>query len=162
MVSLDYEEKGILKYLNKSSDSDITIDDLADYLKNQDYGELSKKELRERLDHLIEKGYIRAKTEGRGEKREEVFSLTRYIGSGVRQQRHLQGRGIINDTSRLVKRLFGSIFVLSLAASIFFLSPDFTGNIIGNTTATWSNSSLISFGLFVFALLCGFASRKLK
>jgi hypothetical protein len=166
-INLDYEEKGILKYLGKGYEKAITLDEIKDYLKKVEHLEgedLSKKEIRSKLDHLIDVGYVRSKTEGTGEQRKEKFYLSNILAGiegGVGRKKGLQGRGPWHDLSRLVKRLFGFVFFLSIFASVSFLFPNVTGNtILGNITG--NNSSLMSFGFFVFALLCGFAFTKLK
>ena len=162
-ISLDYEQKGILRYLDTRKGDPITLEDINDYLKNQEYGKLTKKELRDKIDELIDVGYVRSNTGGERDGRKERFYLSKLAGGllgGVSKKRSLQGRGPWHDTSKLVKRLLSCFFILSLAASFFFLSPSFTGNAIGNVSE--SNSSLISFGLFIFALVCGFLYFKRK
>jgi hypothetical protein len=134
-----------LKYLDNKSGSNITIEDITNYLKKQDYEELSKKELRGKLDNLIDLGYVRAKTEGKGDKREEIFYLSEYLGSGLRKKRNLQGRGIFNDTSRLIKRLLGSFFFLIGIGLFLYEMPGLTGAVIGPSTSGFLVSVLFVF-----------------
>lgn len=80
-VSLDDEEKGILKYLGKYDEA-VGLENIKRYLNNQGYGGFTSIELTDKLDYLVDVGYVRSKTEGKGDKREERFYLTNWVGSG--------------------------------------------------------------------------------
>ena len=144
MVNLASEEKGILKYLGKGYDEAMDLDDITKYLESHGYSKLSDEAARERLDHLIDTGYVRSKTEGKGSQREEKFYLSKWIGEGVRKQKYLQGRGIIQDTSKLIQRLFGSIFILIGFGFLLYQSLHMTGAFISSIQAVAPT--------FVFAL----------
>lgn len=156
-VSLDDEEKGILKYLGKGYEESINLENIQKYLGDKEYGNFNKRKVAEMLDHLIDTGYIRSRTEGKEDKREEKFYLTKGIGAGVRKRMQLQGRGFFYDSSRLVKRLTGVVFLLMGIGLFIYQSPNLTGAVIGTPT----NDFLVG-GLFIFIALVLFFIKPKK
>jgi len=155
MVNLDGEEKGILRYLGKEEES-VGFTDITRYLARRGYEETNNRAITEKLDHLIEVGYVRSKTEGKGNKREEKFYLARRIGGGGRKRKQLQGRGIIYDTSKLVQRLFGSVFLLIGFGFIIYEGLQMTGAFI-SSTQTIDLTVIFAFALFIIG---GFLLKK--
>ena len=100
------------------------------------------------MNHLIDYGYVRSKTEGKGKEREEKFYLSNILGGGSRKRRNLQGRGIINDTSRLIKRLTGSFFFLVGLGFIGYEIFTPTGAVISSGEG-FNLTSLFSFLLLI-------------
>ena len=132
MVSLDDEEKGILRYLSIDPDEAASRNDITKYLSSSGYNPVSPQDLKDKLDNLMDYGYIRAKTEKSGRSRIEKFYLSKALLGGKSKQKKLQGRGgIIQDTSKLVKRLFGSIFLL-FGLGFFIYDSVITGAIISS------------------------------
>jgi hypothetical protein len=97
---------------------------------------------------------VRSKTEGKGDNREEKFYLSKLFGGlegGLRKRRSLQGRGILHDTSKLIKRLLGSVFLLMGVGLFVYESPNVTGAVIGNSTTDFIVGGvfiLLALGLF--------------
>ncbi len=110
-VKLDREERGILRYLGNKEEA-LDLAEIMGYLKNSGYDITDKKETMEKIDHLIDVGYVRSETTGTGGDRKEQFYLATGLGGGRRRRKYLQGRGILYDTNRLVQRLTGSVFAL--------------------------------------------------
>lgn len=156
-VSLDDKEKGILRYLGKGYDESIDLESIQNYLGDKEYGDFSKKEVIGMLDHLMDTGYVRSKTEGKGDRREEKFYLSQSPLGGKFKKMNLQGRGIIHDTSTLVKRLFGMIFLLAGLGLFLYESPNLTGAVIGPST----NGFLVGV-LFIFVGLAFFFVKSKK
>ena len=133
MVSLDDEEKGILRYLSIDPDEAASRNDITKYLSSSGYNPVSPQDLKDKLDNLMDYGYIRAKTEKLGRSRVEKFYLSKALLGGKSKQKKLHGRGgIIQDTSKLVKRLFGSIFLL-FGLGFFIHSLNITGSSISSS-----------------------------
>jgi hypothetical protein len=133
-VSLDDEEKGILRYLGKGYDESIDLESIQEYLGDKEYGNFSKKEVIGMLDHLMDTGYVRSKTEGKGDKREEKFYLAKGVGAGVRKRMKLQGRGFFYEPSRLIKRLTGAVFLLIGIGLFVYEGSNATGAVIGSSS----------------------------
>ena len=75
-IPLDKKEKRILRYLEPGYDGALNLNDITSYLQSNAYPNISEKGVAKRLDHLIDVGYVRAKTEGRGNNRDERFYLS--------------------------------------------------------------------------------------
>jgi hypothetical protein len=157
-ISLYDEEKGILKYLPKDSEEAVTLKDITKYLTNMGYSNLGAREAENMVDHLIDAGYVRSRTEGRGDKREARFYLSKvpFVG-GKAKQKKLQGRGIVHDTSRLIKRIFGGIFLLIGLGLALYEGSNLTGAVIGIHT-----SGFLIGALFVFVGLAFFFVKPKK
>lgn len=150
-VSLDDEEKGILKYLGRKYEEEATIDDLTKYLSDLGYGRFSKREFIDKMDHLIDLGYVRSRTEGKGKDRQEIFYLSKLalgLWGGVAKKRNLQGRGPQHDISRLFRRMMGALF-LAMGLGLFaYEGPRLTGAVIGTHIQGFLTGALfIFFGL---------------
>lgn len=154
-VSLDDEEKGILKYLG-NYDEAVGLESIKRYLNNQGYGGFTSIELIEKLDNLANVGYVRSKTEGKGDKREEKFYLSRVPLGGKFKRRSLQGRGIVHDTSNLVKRIFGCVFLLMGIGLLAYEAPNLTGAVIGVSTSGF----LVGWLFILIALMFFFIKPK--
>lgn len=136
-IRLKNEEKGILSYLGESYKDSINLKDITKYLKAQEYDVDSIKDVREDLNHLIRVGYVRSKTEGKGDKREEKFYLSRTPLGGKYKQKQVQGRELIHETSKLWQRifnpkLFGSLFLLFGFGFVAYDSLNVTGAVISS------------------------------
>ncbi len=161
-MPLDTEEKGILRYLGNKEEEVLNLDSITKYLKKHGYEDLNLKAAREKLDHLIDVGYVRSKTEGKGDNREENFYLARRLGGGGRERKRLQGRGIIYDTSKLIKRLVGSAFLLIGFGFIIYESLQMTGAFI-SSAQTIDLTFIFAFALFIiggFLLIDSFRDRR--
>lgn len=168
-VKLDDEEKGIVRYLGTNYKESIKLDDIQDYLNDSQYLnednkiiKFSKSDTRNLMNRLIDVGYVRSKTQEEKGKRVERFYLTNIAGvaGGISKRLGLQGRSPKHTVTSLIGRIFSSFFILSLAASFFFLYPAFTGNVIGKMSA--GQSEFLSFFLFLIALVFGFFAFKKK
>ena len=131
-IKLDNEEKGIVRYLSVEEEA-LDLDEIIDYLQDHGYEKLEKSGAMEKLDHLIDVGYVRSKTIGMGKDREEKFYLAKKLGGGGRRRKQLQGRGIIYDTSKLIQRLTGSIFLLIGLGFLTYQSLRITGAVISSS-----------------------------
>lgn len=148
-IHLDDEEKGILKYLGRRDEDSVTLNDITRYLDDMGYGGFSKREAENMLDHLIEAGYIRSRTEKIQNTRQQVFYLSRVpLAGGKAKQKRLQGRGIIHDTSSLIRKLLGSVFLLMGLGLFAYEGPKLTGAVIGVHTGGFFVG-----GLFIFIAL---------
>ena len=129
----------------------MNFESIRSYLESRGYNETSPNEVREKLENLTDKGYVRARTIKRGRENEERFYLSSYIGEGLRKRRSLQGRGIRHDISSLLfKRWFGSVFLLFGIG--FFIYSNFT-----LTGAVISSSGKVNpvFGLMLALIILG-------
>ncbi len=131
-ISLDSEEKGILRYLGNKKEESLNLHNIVEYLKTHGYSDLTVKDAREKMDYLIDLGYVRSKTTGKGENREEKFYLSRTPLGGRYKQKQIQGRGIIYDTSKLIQRLFASVFLLIGFGFIIYSISGITGAVISS------------------------------
>lgn len=134
MVVLDKEEKGILRYLGKEDEGSVPLKDITNYLSSKGYN-LPLPDVEDKLDHLIDVGYVRSRTEGKGSNRVEKFYLSNLAAGllgGVGKKRSLQGRGIKHDLKGLLKRAFGSIFLV-FGVGLFLYDATLTGAVISSS-----------------------------
>lgn len=155
-IPLDDEEKGILRYLGNKEEEGLNLDNIVEYLKKHGYKDLDLKDAREKIDRLIDVGYMRSKTKGKGDDREENFYLARRLGGGSRKRKQLQGRGIIYDTSKLIQRIGGSAFLLIGFGFLVYQSLSITGAFISSTQPVVP-TFVFAFALF---LIGGFLLKK--
>ncbi len=158
MVHLDDEAKGILRYLASNYKQSSGLPDIVEYLKDSGYDDVTRRSVTEDLDYLRDVGYVRSKTKGKGEDREEKFYLSRMPFGGRFKRRGLQGRGVLHDASSLVKRLTGGFFFLFGFGVIIYEGLNFTGAVI-STNNQIGISSILGFALL---LIGGFLFKKKK
>lgn len=132
MANLDKKEKGIVKYLGTNYDESLSLNDITQYLKDVGYEDTTRKNVLEKIDNLIDLGYVRSRTKGKGDNREEKFYLSKSLLGGRFKRRGLQGRGFLHDTSSLIERLFGSVFVLFGLGVLIYEGLNITGAVISN------------------------------
>ena len=160
-VNLDQEEKGIVRYLGGKSQA-INVSDIVEYLKDHGYGSLDKKQAIERLDHLMEVGYVRSKTIGKGKSREEKFYLSKGIGGGGRRKREVQGRGPLYDIHKSLERFVGAIFVLGGLGFLMYQTIGMTGAFFSSAERVFPGF-IFGFTLYVFGsflLIHSFKKKK--
>lgn len=150
-TELDPVEKGIVRLLGSKEEDAVSLHEIREMLKNSGYevGEISQ--LREDLDHLIDSGYIRSRTYGKGKDREEKFRLTNYVVGGERRKIEEQGRGVIPSATKMYKRWFGSIFVLIGLGFFIYDGLRMTGAIFSSGTQI-SPGFIFAFALFVIGV----------
>jgi len=133
--------KEILKNLKSGSYRGSTIKEIQQILKEeeQDY---SLKEINEGLKELIEYGSVRGEV---GSNNERKYSLSGWFGSGNRDQRVLLGKpDVIQDTYKLIKRLFSGVLILFGLGLIAYSNIPLSGNVIA-TTGSIETSMVIAF-----------------
>jgi len=157
MVELDSEQKGILKYLTIGSEDAVSLNDISKYLDKQGYDNTSIKDIREDMELLADKGYVRSKVMGSGKNREERFYLSKFIGAGNRKQKTLQGRGWFGkDLVRLIERLSGAFFFVFGLGALVYEGSILTGAVISSREGV-AISSFLGFALLVVG---GFLFKK--
>lgn len=154
-TELDSTEKGIVRLLGSAEDDAVNLDELKTMLNKAGYEVENVSDLRQDLDHLIDVGYVRSKTYGKGSDREEKFRLTNYVVGGTRRKIEEQGRGVIPSTAKMYKRWFGKVsgaFFLLIGLGVFIYEG------IGMTGAVISSSErvtpafILGFALFVIGV----------
>lgn len=146
-ISLDSEEKRILSYLGGNYKESVGLGDIVEYLKDVGYEGVTRRNVLDKLDRLSDVGYVRSKTKGKGEHRDEKFYLSGAPLAGKYARRGLQGRGVVHDTSKLIRRLFGSVFLFFGLGAVVYQGL----NVTGAAVSSGSGGSL-SF-VFAFALI---------
>jgi hypothetical protein len=125
---------------------------------------LSKKVVRERVQELIEMGYVRSRVEQVGKNREERFYLSMGVGAGGRRARAtLQGRNYVwGDLPKLLERVYkkatGAILILFGIGFFIYQNISLSGAVISVAELKVDNfilpcSSLILGGLLLFKSL---------
>ncbi len=146
-IELSQEEKGIIRYLGGRK-SKVNVADIVEYLKDHGYDKLDKKEAIEKLDYLMKVGYVRSKTIGKGDNREEKFYLSKWTGGGGRRRRSEQGRGFVRDVQKGIERFVSSIFILVGLGFLVYQTISITGAFISST------QEIVPGFIFAFILLC--------
>jgi hypothetical protein len=163
--SLDDEQKGMLRFLGKKEDAE-EINDIRKYLSQGGYGSISEKVARDKLDELIDLGYVRSKTEGKPGNKTERFYLSKGVGAGRRARATLQGRNYVwGDLGSLIKRITGAALVLFGVGVFVYQTPSLSGAVISNANLKGGNfilpiSSLILGGLLLFKSLKSKPTKK--
>lgn len=150
-VRLDDEEKGILRYLGRGYSESLDLNDITNHLNDLGYSKVSKKEVLDKLGNLMDYGYVRSKAEEKGPVKNYRFYLARGIGGGGRRSKSLQGRGLIHDTSSLIKRLFGSVFLLFGLGVLIVSGSGTTGAVISSGDG-FTVTFVLSFALAVIGV----------
>ena len=110
LEKLTETQKEILKTLPLGKD--VKREDILKYLKKEGV-KIDDAELKNELEGLIKYGSLRSSFEDKKDEEGMTYNLSRGIGSGYRNQRKLQGKSnIIQDTYKLYKRIFGSVFIV--------------------------------------------------
>lgn len=150
-TELDKTEKGIVRLLGSAEDDSVNMDELKTMLNKAGYDVKKVSDLREDLDHLIDAGYVRSKTYGKGAQREEKFRLTNYVVGGTRRKIEEQGRGVIPSSTKMYKRWFGAGFMVLGLGLFIYEGLTMTGGAVGSQVKA-SFGAIIAFALFVAGL----------
>lgn len=149
-VDLEPEEKGILKSLGSKNQA-LNLDSIKNYLEHQAYENVEKKDIRKSLEHLSDLGYVRSKTKGEGNDREEVFYLSNYVMGGIRRKSSLQNRGPWNDLKKFYQKFLGSIFLLVGLGFFIYYGLSMTGAVVSSGEIL-TPGFVLSFVLFVVGM----------
>jgi hypothetical protein len=150
-INLDDEEKGILKSLSTKKDEALNLNDITKYLKVHDYVDqnIKPREIREKMEHLADLGYVRSRTEISGNDREELYYLSNYVMGGVRKKSTLQNRGVFNDLRKFVQKFTGAIFLLFGLGFFVYEGLSLTGAFIFSLNNGATLTFVFSFALFI-------------
>jgi hypothetical protein len=161
LEDLDESQKGMLKFLGNKKEAE-NLEEIREYLHKEEYGSLSKKVTREKIQELIDIGYVRSRIEQVGKSREERFYLSMGVGAGKRARATLQGRNYVwGDLPKLlgrIKKVTGAILVLFSIGIFVYQTPSLSGAVVSASDVKGGDfilpfSSLILGGLLLFKSL---------
>jgi len=115
-------------------------------------------EMKDALRGLIQYGSVRSYTDNQGN---QHYRLSRFIGSGKRDQVTLQGKANpFLDIYKYIRRIAGSFFMLVGLGVIFYAGLSPTGKAIASTAPSFSIGLLLSFALVLLGIIILFQVSK--
>ena len=154
-VPLSRKEKRILRYLSPKKEEASPAEEIGEYLINNGYvNDFKINDIEEEMDYLIDKGYVSSvlAREGREAIPKYYLSNTLLVGGKTKQKR-LEGRGVVNNLEKIIRRIIGIIFLFSGIGLSFYEGLNLTGAVIGANTSGFLVGVLfifIAFTLLVF------------
>lgn len=154
-IALNKNQRRILQYLSPRKERAVPAEEIGEYLIGNGYvSDFKIQDIEEGMDYLTDVGYVSSVIVGKGEEAVPKYYLSNtLLVGGKTKQKRLQGKGVVNNLEKIIRRIIGMIFLVSGIGLSFYEGGNMTGAIIGAHTSGFFVGVLfifIAFILFVF------------